>query len=1170
MEKVKRSLIFGLLWVLLVYPLTGYSQNLTVNYQGVTIEQVIIDLKQKTDYNFVYQKRILEGKKLVTLSFTNVPMTYILDRLLLEEGLDYEIVKQNVIIREADKENFKRVVSGKVVGEDGVPMPGVNIRIKNTHTGMATDINGEFSIVVDSKAPILVFSFVGMLDKEVRISRETKIPLEIRMISDIALMEEVIVTGYQNIKREHATGAYQKVSSKELGNRYSTDIVSNLEGRIPGLVGYKNGLNGEGESTLSIRGVGSFQAKTNPLVVVDGLPIEGSIETVNPYDIENITVLKDASAASIYGARASNGVIVITTKRALSEKLDIDVSVDLSLSEKQNYDNYKWCTPSQLIKLEEYNFKYVTEDPEGYETLKNEYDSRRNLMSPIMQLMMDRYTGSIGDAAYKEQIEKWKKNNYRKEWQEVMLRRQLLQQYNVALRTKGKYLNSSIVLNYKGDNTGMSEQDSHALTMSYKGDLDVSKYLDFSFGLNLMKEYSKMHADMFGYKGMHAFQPYLSMYNEDGSRAVMRASVDLSEPSLTDSSLGLKSEEFNLLDEVDRNFTKTNRTNLRTFLHATFKVLPVLNVGANFQYEDISYKSEEFYEKDSYDMRHLYNLFTSDGVHYIPEGGLLKVNNSDGKYYTFRTQINYNQVLSEKHAIEAIAGFEYREAKDRTIVSMLFGYDDQSQTNTTHLLDFDAIRNLTSTDLGTNYSPLEVSDLINYGTTETLHRFYSLYFNANYTYDSRYSASFSYRLDKTDLFGADPKYRGRPLWSAGASWNINNEAFMEKMDWINALKLRVSYGLTGNIDSSVSSFLTASININSITGDKMATLNTPPNDQLRWEKTESWNLGVDFALFSNRLNGSLDWYRKYSSDLLATTDLDPTSGWNSLTINNGEALNTGVELMLNGSILSAKDRNKLGIHATLAFAYNKNEVKKVDHAAPDGYTSLGTLHEGRPVNSLFSYRFAGYTNDENGNQQVTWKKADGTIESVSVMQETFTPEDIVFSGGLDPKYTASFTPEFTYQGFTLSAMFSYYGGHYMRTRVDDYTNEGSYLGYGNLEISAVPRSYLNYWESGDKNAYLANGYAANAMNLIAPTYSDQNVVPADFMKVRTIVLGYDFPENVCKKIGVGAARLRFQVNNVATWVRNKLNVDPEANDPYSGSTLDKTPRSYTVSLNINF
>ena len=393
---------------------------------------------------------------------------------------------------------------------------------------------------------------------------------------------------------------------------------------------------------------------------------------------------------------------------------------------------------------------------------------------------------------------------------------------------------------------------------------------------------------------------------------------------------------------------------------------------------------------------------------------------------------------------------------------------------------------------------------------------------------------------------------------------------MEEMDWINTLKVRVSYGLTGNINSSVSSFLTASININSITGDKKATLNTPPNDQLRWEKTESWNLGVDFALFSTRLNGSLDWYRKYSSDLLATTDLDPTSGWNSLTINNGEALNTGVELMLNSSILPAKDKNKLGINATLAFAYNKNEVKKVDHEAPDGYTSLRTLHEGHPVNSLFSYRFAGYANDDNGNQQVTWKKANGTIENVSVMQETFTPGDIVFSGGLDPKYTASFTPEFTYQGFTLSAMFSYYGGHYMRARVDDYTHEGSFSGYDRVELGAVPQSYLNYWESDDKNAYAANGYAANAMNLVSPTYSDQNVVPADFLKVRTIVLGYNFPENICKKIGIGAARLRFQVNNVATWVRNKLNVDPEANDPYSGSTLNETPRSYTVSLNINF
>lgn len=316
-------------------------------------------------------------------------------------------------------------------------------------------------------------------------------------------------------------------------------------------------------------------------------------------------------------------------------------------------------------------------------------------------------------------------------------------------------------------------------------------------------------------------------------------------------------------------------------------ILPVFNVSAQFQYEDIYYKSERYLEKDSYDMRHLYNLFTSEGVHYIPEGGMLNLNTENGAYYTFRTQGNYTQTFSGKHDVEAFAGFEYRQTRMRTTSSLLLGYDDQTQTNLTSMLNFDAIRLLESSDLGTDYSPAGSSPVNSYmgggfNTSETLHRFYSLYFTGNYTYDKRYSASFSYRVDKADLFGADPEFRGRPLWSAGLSWNLNNESFMKPLAWLDVLKLRASYGLTGNIDSSVSSFLTANIGINEITGSKKATLNTPPNDQLRWEKTASWNAGVDFSFFRNRLSGSLDWYRKYSTDLLSVTDLDPTTGWSSL------------------------------------------------------------------------------------------------------------------------------------------------------------------------------------------------------------------------------------------------------------------------------------------------
>ena len=327
MKKTRWSLLIGLLLGLFVFPLMGYGQNLSVKYQNQTLEEVITDLKQRTDYSFVYQKRILEGKEAVTAEFMNVPLEYILDRVLLPADLEYEIVEKSVIIRAMDKGTFRQVVSGKVTDEEGLPVPGVNVRVKDTQSGVATDINGDFSIMVDSGHPFLVFSFMGMLDKEVRVTRDTKSPLAIQMQADVKLMDEVVVTGYQNIKRENATGSYQVLSTKELGNRYTENIVSNLEGRIPGLVAYNNGSS-SGEEALTIRGVSSFQARTNPLVVVDGLPIEGSIETVNPYDIENITVLKDASATSIYGARAANGVIVITTKRATEEKLSIDVSAD--------------------------------------------------------------------------------------------------------------------------------------------------------------------------------------------------------------------------------------------------------------------------------------------------------------------------------------------------------------------------------------------------------------------------------------------------------------------------------------------------------------------------------------------------------------------------------------------------------------------------------------------------------------------------------------------------------------------------------------------------------------------------------------------------------------------------------------------------------------------------
>ncbi|MGM9703509.1 MAG: SusC/RagA family TonB-linked outer membrane protein [Prevotella sp.] len=1165
-----RTMVVALLLTLTI-PSAAQAQTYDVDYQSQTIEQVAKDLRKKTGYQFVYKKDIVENVGTITCHYKNATLQQILNRVFYEHaGLDYEISKGTVILKKADNDRpfFKRNIVGAVLDKEGEPLPGATVNIVGTDNTVVTDIDGSFTILMEGKDPVIEVSFVGMKTKRINVNRATKHNfLIVEMDPDANLLNEVLVTGYQNIKRENATGSYQVISAKELDERYTTDLVSRLEGQIPGLTIYDNGSNDGGESAMTIRGVSSFRAKTSPLVVVDGLPIEGSIESVNPYDIASITVLKDASAAAIYGARASNGVIVITTKRANREKLQVDFNADLTITEKQTYDNLRWANASELLAIEKANFDFCSADTEIYNAMLGDYAKNPARFDLATRLMLERKMGVMSDTDFNAAWNRMQGNDYRSEWRDATLRTQIQHQYNLALRTKGKKLNSNIVFNYKGDNMGVVKEDDNTFHLSYTGDLAATKWLDISVGLNLISERAKTHIND-SMRGINGFKPYQSMYNADGTPADMEAGVWLGLPSLKNEELGLKPVTYNLLDELGMNFNMSRRNNIRSFVHANVKLLPELTLSARFQYEDISYKGESYYEAESYHMRMLYNLFTSDGKHYIPDGGMLRSNDQTGDYYTFRTQASYGKTFAEKHAVEAIAGFEYRQARSRYTNNLLLGYDDQTQTNMNHLINFDDLQYVQSSDLGMGYSPLGSAPTeADFSTSETLHRFYSLYATAGYTYDSRYSASFSYRVDKADLFGADPEFRGRPLWSVGASWNIGNEAWMKQYDWIDALKLRASYGQTGNIDQSISSYLTATIAVNDVNGKKGATLNTPPNEQLRWEKTQSWNVGIDFSFFSNRLSGSFDWYLKNSSDLLSLTDIDPTTGWSSLTINNGKARNKGIELQLNGSIIEAKTRDDFGLNAAFNIAYNKNEVVKVDHAPASGYEALRTLHEGDPVNAIYAYRFAGMKTDESGMQSYGWYDSKGNIHTTNIGSGEFSPEDIVCMGGRDPKVTASFVPELTWKGFTLSAMFAYYGGHYMNAAAEDWVYGGNYAGYGNMDIP-VPSAFLNYWQAADKTTAIANGYPG--MNTIGTSsYIDQTVMHADYMKLRNIVLGYNFSKALCDKLNVNALRLRVQMNNVATWKRNSMGIDPEAVDPLSGYATNAPMRSYTMSVSVN-
>ena len=1054
--------------------------------------------------------------------------------------------------------------AGTVVDENEEPLVGAVIRIGNTNVRVITDLKGEFTVSYEKSAVTVTATYVGMESVTTTIKAGAK--ALIKMHPNDKFLDEVVVTGYQTIKREAATGSYQTVSSKDLEKTFTGDIVSNLEGKIPGLTGNAGG----DESAMVIRGVGSFQARTNPLIVVDGLPIEGGLNTVNPYDIETISVLKDAAAASIYGARAANGVIVVTTKTAKNERINIDFNMDLTISEKYDYDYMGWASAAQVLELEQLNFNAMVndEDQSHFEGLVSEYnEGYKRSISPATRMLLENKLGIISNDELKSTFDRWSKNDYRKEYAKVHDRNRIDQSYNLAIRSQGKKINSNFLANYTRSNNGVANEKSHNFTLKYRGDIKLASWMDLTMGFNLKSTRNKSHLGD-TYSDINAFLPYASMYNPDGSLARMEADIDLNNQVFTNNKQ-LKDNSYNLIDEMGMNFYNSRATNLRGYVHTLFRLLPGWTAQMQFQYEDISSKGEGIYEANSYFVRNLQNLYTSeDGVCHIPDGAIKTIDIRNGDYYTLRTQTQYKNKFWKKHDIDVLAGMEYRETRYKGENNVLYGFDTQTLNNQQFLTDWSYINSPEGSILGENYTVYGAPK--NVSSTDVLHRYYSIYFTGNYMYDNRYALSGSYRVDKTDLFGTDPKFRGRPLWSVGASWNASNEAFMHDLAWINNLKVRFSYGLTGNIDSSTSSYLTGQIINNRLNGLPLATLNTPPNDQLRWEKTSTWNLGVDFALLNHRLTGSVDYYRKAGSDLLTRIDLDETAGVTSMVANVGEMRNNGIELSLNGEIVRPRNRKGFGANLGVVFAYNNNKVTKIHHYPSSGFENLYfALHEGYPMNSIFAFDYQGIK-ENNGTYYMSWRDKDGEIHTSSVASGEFQIEDAVYGGTMTPKITGSLSPEITWNGFSLSALLTFYAGHYMQTNADFWTQSGSNYGYNAVDGYGgnILASQLEYWNGDDSRP--ANGYRSYLyQGLDYAKYCNTTIEHADYMKVRHVVLTYSFPQSVCRKIKINNLRLRFQANNLATWVRNSQGIDPESAYLTTGEKGYKTPRSYTFSLSFN-
>lgn len=1071
-----------------------------------------------------------------------------------------------------------RNITGTVTDDTGEPLAGASIMIKGVNTGTVTDIDGKFSIAVSQKDPVIKVTYVGMLPFEKTLTdADMSHSLDIVMIPNAAVMDEVVVTGFQNIKKENVTGAFQQVSAKDLDSRTVSSLAENLEGKVAGMVVSGN--------DITIRGTGTLNASSRPLIVVDGLPIEGTLEDINPYEVDKIFVLKDAASAAIYGARASNGVIVITTKKGLSDKIEVEFNADFTVFDKLKYADLNRVDASELLFLEENNFNWMINDEYANSQLTSQWGINGTLWNPMNKLMMNHYIGEVSDADYNAQVAQWKLNSYSGDWEDEMLHNRLEQRYNLSIRTRSKVMSNNIALNWTGDNTYNKNSHNNKLSLRYLGDIKPTKWFNTILGLQVdnirtkgklnsigQSAYNGSFTGKFDMTGRTSFPEYLSFRNPDGTPALLQAYVDLNEPSLSNPAFGLKDESFVPLDELNLNTSNYRSTYTRGYVHLNFYPVDGLELSGKFQYEDLTGKRSNTAIAESYTARHLFNLFTEGGKHKLAEGGIYDETNITDTSYTLRIQATYDKTFKNLHSINALAGYEYRWQKNNYKTNTLVGYDEQTLTHTTGLTNFNDLINATATDLGSLYSPAYTYMTSDFGNFyESEHKYLSYYATANYTYDHKYTVSGSFRIDEADLFGADKKFTRRPLWSVGAGWNAQNEAFLQDVTWLTQLKPRFSYGVTGNINPNYSSYLTASTYTNTLIGSIRATLDTPPNDQLRWEKTKTFDFGIDFAFFNYRLYGSIDYYNKQGSDLLSLVDLDPTTGWTSLNMNNAATRNRGFELQLNGEILRAANPQQVGLHVSASLAYNNNKITELNHISTTGWAAIQSsdYKEGRPVRSLYSFKYGGVIYDEDGYQNICWEGADGELYDIDIQNKSFTPEDVVYSGNLDPKWSGSFTPTVTYQNFTLSAMTAFYLGHYMRINY----NKWSYttgMSYGN----SAPKEYLGYWEASEseRENLIGNGYMMTGCSLYPNHvyFADQNVDHADYLKLRNIVLTYSFPNKITRKIGMSSLKLRAQMNNVATWARNKEGVDPERVNYLTGEWSVGTPRSYTFSVSATF
>ncbi len=1152
------------LLVLLLCTSVLWAQSIKIKQTNTPISLILKEIQKQSGYSFVYSN-LLEGiNNKVSISHEGPvsDINSLLNKLFKETNIVYEIkgkqialldnkIKQGSGKNEKDASISQTAVKGKVTDENGEPLVGVGIQNETTREFASTNFDGDYSINAKNGDKLL-FSYIGMENASVIVGNKSLINITLK--TDAIALENVVVTGYQTISKERATGSFNTVSVEQL-NKPQTSVEQALVGNVSGLQIIDKGYN-EREESIIIRGLTSLGANSAPLIIVDGFAIEGSLSSLNPNDIANITVLKDAAAASIWGARSANGVIVITTKSAKKGKVNVELNAFVKFSGKMNLDYANpLASSAETVEYEKLAFEtnnftqghHISSDTWTWRAY-NEYG--KNYTQATIAMNENKF-GYLTDSELSATLSRLASQNNKDQIRKYMLSAPVTQQYNLTVSGGNEKVTNILSMMFDKNIGEMKGSENGRYTINFRNNIALFKWLDINVGT--MVQYDKSMNNGLTLADIQKMSPYDMLVDNNGDYLHVQNNLYL---PLVDRYITQKGVQFPYSDWTYNPIREMNGTNIkeeniygRVQAGLKIKFMEGLSFDSKIQYEIQKSNYRAHYLEDTYKVRFAVNYLSkwngspsSTPTQQLAKGDALQTSEGDLKAWNARNQLNFERTFADKHNVSVIAGTEvYERVYATTSNPLMYGYNDNNLTFTAPpggITDYP-------------YNMFDSEDYYEYMTAlyypgtatmkaETCDRYFSLYANASYTYNNKYTLSGSYRVDASNLISSDAAIRYSPFWSVGASWNMSKEDFMQDADWLNRLVLRATYGFNGNVDKSTSiDPLIKVYYYNDKWGAYRGTISNYGNPYLCWEKTGALNIGIDFSVLGNKLSGSIDYYNKQGKDLIskiAVADVFGTSS--SQDMNAVEMYNKGIELSLSSNL----SKGDFTWNGNLNFSYNKNKITKLyKNSSIQGNRLYGPgsgweYYEGYDANTLWSLRYGGMMDVAGMYQPVIVDKNGENPIPMTTYYTSLSEDYIVGTGTTVPPCILGFTNSFKYRNLSLSFIITGYFGHKFRATGFNYPM----VEYG---VAAPNKYYSDALNANpDKMVTFEKEYPSYFSDYMQ--FIDYNIQSAANIRFQEINLTYSLPKNVTNFIGISGAQVYGQLNNIGVIAFNKNNEDP--------------------------